>query len=262
MLRFGLCSLLLLFAASTGCAHEDYAYRPAGPTFAGAPAARYPIPPEAPRGEVYVTSFGFADVDLPDRDADMLHVRLAVSNNGGDVFSVDGRQQMLVATGQPPVGPAFLNTDAGAGPVYAVPPGQHRVFDLYYAPPPPYADARALGGFELQWQVQAGGQIVAQRTPFERILGAYGTSAYGPYPPYLALRLGFGFGWWYGPYYGYRYPPFIRSYFYPPARGRAAAPSAGGSWRGSPSGGAPRGGWRGSPGGGTPRGGGWRGRAR
>ena len=259
MLRFGFCSLLLSLVATIGCAH-DYAYRPAGPAFAGAPAARYPIPPEAPRGEVFVTSFGFADVELPDRPADLLHVRLAVVNNGGDMFTVDGRQQALVAPAQPPAGPAFINSDAGTGPVFQVPPGQHRVFDLYFAPAAPVANAEALGGFELQWQVQAGPQLVAQRTPFERTVDTYAASAYGAYPPYLGVRLGFGFGWWYGPYYGYRYPPFIRGYYYPPSHGRAVAP---GGWRGSPSVG-PRGGWRGSPsGGGAPRGGGgWRGRSR
>jgi hypothetical protein len=277
MSRFGLFfALLLAAAASIGCAHSsDYGYRPAGAAFGGAPAARYPIPPGAPRADVYVTSFGFADMDLPDREAEMLHVRLAVQNNGGDDLSVDGRQQALVAPGQAPLGAAFLNTDAGAGPVYPVPAGQHRVFDLYFAPPPPLADPRALANFEFQWQVQVGGQPIADRTPFERVMTAHTHYAYNPYPPYVGMHLGFGVGWWYGPYYPYRYPPLVRGYYYPPARSYRVPPSygggfgggrvspGGGSWRGSPGFGG--GGWRGSPGGGGFRGGGgggWRGRAR
>jgi hypothetical protein len=273
MSRLVLCgSLILAASVSIGCAHNsDYSYRPAGPAFAGAPAARYPIPPGAPRAEVYTTSFGFADLDLPDRGAEMLHMRLAVVNSGTDNILVDGRQQALVAPGQQPVGAAFLNTDAGSGPVYTVPPGQNKVFDLYFAPPPPLADARALANFEFQWHVQLGPQVYAERTPFERVLGPHAEYAYNPYPAFVHMHLGFGMGWWYGPYYGYRYPPVIRGYYYPPARGYRYPPSAGGwrggggggSWRGTPSMGG--GGWRGSPGGGGFRGGGgggWRGRAR
>jgi hypothetical protein len=145
------------------------------------------------------------------------------------------------------------------------------VFDLYFAPPPPLADARALANFEVQWHVQLGPQVYAERTPFERVLGPHAEYAYNPYPAFVHMHLGFGMGWWYGPYYGYRYPPVIRGYYYPPARAYRYPPSAGGwrggggggSWRGTPSMGG--GGWRGSPGGGGFRGGGgggWRGRAR
>jgi hypothetical protein len=279
MSRLGLSGALIVAASvSIGCAHNsDFSYRPAGPSFGGAPAARYPIPPGAPRAEVYVTSFGYADLDVPDRDTDMFHMRLAVVNNGTDVIQVDGRQQGLVAPGQQqPLGAAFLNTDAGTGPVYTVVPGQNKVFDLYFAPPPPLHDARSLPNVEFQWQVQLGTQVYAERTPFERIHGAHTAYAYNSYPAFVHMHLGFGVGWWYGPYYGYRYPPVIRGYYYPPARGyryapgyggggwRGGSPSGGGGWRGSPSMGG--GGWRGSPGGGGFRGGGggggWRGRAR
>ena len=40
-----------LAVLATGCAHE-YAYLPVDAAGGGGPVARYPIPPEAPRGEV------------------------------------------------------------------------------------------------------------------------------------------------------------------------------------------------------------------
>ena len=233
---------------ASGCAH-DFLYVPVGPGAAGGPAMRYPIPPGMPQGEAYVTSFGFTDIDLgPGAPGTLLHARLAVSNGSAAAWSVDGRRQAMVFAGRPPVGPAFLNTDAGAGPVYVVPPAQARVFDLYYALPAPFDQAMNLAAFELDWQVDAGGMPVDGRTSFQRFEGEAGS--YEGYPPYVAVGLGFGVGWWYGPYFPYRrtYPPIIRRYYYPPARG------VGGPWRGAPP---PARGMRGSPPGAT--GGGLRG---
>jgi hypothetical protein len=123
--------------------------------------------------------------------------------------------------------------------------------------PPPLDKAESLQGFQLDWSVDAGGQVIADRTPFQRYEG--GADSYAGYPPYVTVGLGFGVGWWYGPAYPYRrgYPPLIRGYYYPPARARGgpwrgappgawrAAPPPRGGWRGAPS--APSGGWRGSP---------------
>jgi hypothetical protein len=263
-----LAGAVLSALVGAGCAH-DYSYRPVGIGPGDAPAARYPIPPAAPQGEAYVTSFGFTDMEVDSgRDAQLLHARLAVQNSSAVPWTVDGREQYLAAPGQTPQPAAFLNTDAGQGPIYFVPPGQARVFDLYFAPPAPYDHPQSLAGFALDWRVNAGGQPIAQQTPFQRFEGYPGS--YAAYPPYVAVHLGWGLGWWYGPYYPYRYryPPVIRGYYYPSARGRVyphgggwrVAPSGGG-WRGTPSGGG--GGWRGTPSG-APRGGGggWRGRSR
>jgi hypothetical protein len=250
--------------AVVGCAHE-YAYWPAGPAAGSGPAARYPIPPEAPRGEVYVTSFGYTDLDLDDgRSAQMPHARLVAVNNGPDAWTLDGREQQLtVAPGQAPLAPAFANTDAGAGPVYTVPPGQRRTFDFYYAPPPPLDKPSQVGWFEFDWRVNVGAQPIAQRTSFQRFEERPAT--YGTYPGYVFVGLGWGPLWWYDPfYYRYAHPPIIRGYYYPPIRGRTYGPSwhgvprtvppGGGGWRGAP----PGGGWQGTPRT-APSGGGWRG---
>ena len=238
-----------VFAFASGCAHE-YLYMPVGPG-TGGPAVRYPIPPTAPQGQLYVTSFGFSDIDLgPGAPERLLHARLAVSNGGAGFWTVDGRAQALLAPGRPPQGPAFLNTDAGTGPIYPVPPGQVRVFDLYYALPAPFDRPLNLSGFELDWRVEVGGEPFEGRTAFQRFEGTPGS--YAPYPPYVAVGLGFGVGWWYGPIFPYRHthPPIIRHYYFPPARAPAGpwrgTPPAAGGMRGTPptgSGGA----WRGTP---------------
>src|SRR4051794_7862126 len=75
---------------ASGCAHE-FTYMPVGPGAAGGPAARYPIPPTAPQGEVYVTSFGLTDLDTG-QPGMMLHARLAGSNGSQVPGTGDGRQ--------------------------------------------------------------------------------------------------------------------------------------------------------------------------
>ena len=265
----------VLLALLNGCAHQ-YGYIPVGPGSNGGAAASYPVPPEAPQGEVYLTSFGFTDMDLgPNQPGRVLHTRLAVSNGSAVTWNVDSRQQMMVAQGVQPQPPSFINTDAdGAGPVYQVPPGRASVFDLYYAVPPPLDQPQNLGGFALDWSVDVGGRLVAEQTPFDRTAGP--PPSYAGYPPYVMVGLGFGVGWWYGPRFVYlsRYHyPVIRGYYHggyrarggawrgpPPPAWRGTPPShAGGSWRGSPpTSNAPHGGGGGSRGGG----GGWRGHSR
>jgi hypothetical protein len=266
--KFGFVGLLAaITAAGVGCAHQ-ISYVPVGPGSSGGPAARYPVPPESPQGEVYVTSFGVTDMDVgPNQPGGMLHTRLAVSNGSGTAWNVDGRQQFLaVPGGAAPQPPAYLNTDAaGAGPVYQVPPGRASVFDLYFSLPPGVDPARGLGGFALDWSVDTGGRLVASQTSFQRSEGA--PPAYGGYPPYVVVGLGFGPGWWYYPGFlaHHRRWPVVRRYYGP---GHAPA----GAWRGTPSPGwratPPSGGWHGTPvpSGPAPRGrssggrgGGWRG---
>jgi hypothetical protein len=254
--------LPLFILLSAGCAH-NYVYWPTGPGIGDAPAARYPVPVDSPQGEIYVTSFGYTEMDVSEGStANLLHARVAVVNQAAAPWTVDGREQVAVAPNQPPVAPAFLNTDAGAGPVYVVGPGQSKVFDLYYAMPPPLDHPENLMAFELSWKADLNGRPVSGRTTFQRFIDEQ--RSYASYPPFVSFQLGWGVGWWYGPFFPYRHPPVIRGYYYPPVRGRAGSrwrgspAGGGGGWHGSPTGGGGGGGWHGSPskGGG---GGGWHG---
>lgn len=241
--------------SAMGCATQS-SYLPVGPGATGGPAAEYGVPPDAPTGAVYVTSFGFTDLDVGQgRPATMLHVRLAVSNGSAQPWNVDGRLQQLLVPGLPAQAPAFVNSDAGTGPLYQIAPGHANVLDLYYSVAAP------VGSFALDWNVDVLGRVVAQQTAFQRSEGTY-QGPYATYPPYVTVGLGFGLGWYYGPgpFYPYSYPryhhaPIVRRYYYPPGR------AYGGGWRGSPPGTfratPPPSMWRGAP---PPRsGGGWRG---
>ena len=238
-------ALIGALALGAGCA-TTFTYVPVGPGTSGGPAAQYPVPPQAPQGAVYVTSFGFTDFDNGEGGGQrLLHARVAVSNGSPATWEVDGRQQFLAAPGLQPQAPSFLNTNASSqGPVYPIPSGSATTFDYYFALPPGYAQPQSLGGFALDWSVNAGGQVVANQTTFDRIEGVPGS--YDPYPPYVVVGLGFGYGWWYAPFYPYRrYPPVIRGYYYAPwgVYGGAWRGAPPGAWRATP----PRGGWRATP---------------
>ena len=223
-------------AGATGCT-PAYVYVPLTIGAPAGPVVRYAVPPEYPRGDVYVTSFGFTELDSgAGHPVNALHERLAVVNKGTNAWALDGREQQLVAQGQPAQGPSFLNSDAGPGPLYLVPAGQTRILDLYYVLPPPLDTTQSLGTFSLSWRLLAGAEPVAQTTAFARVEEQ--AEPYGAYPPFVAIGLGVGVGWWYGPRYAAFGAPVIRGYYYPPARAHAS-----GGWRGTPPGTA-AGGWR------------------
>jgi hypothetical protein len=221
--------VLVLIAAAAGCAHE-YAYWPGGLGAGYGPATRYPFPPNVPRGEVYATSFGFTQMDVaPGKAAETLHARLVIVNEGPDTWTIDGRQQLLsVQYDLPPLVPAFVNTDGGPGPTYAIASGERRIVDMFYVPPPGLDQPKKLPWFELAWRIQVGAQSIGQRTVFQRFDGT--GEPREPYPDYVFSGLGWGGVWWYGPTFNYARPPVIRGYYYPPARARTSAPD----WRGVP----------------------------
>src|ERR1700749_1523723 len=85
-------------ALGAGCATTTYSYLPVGPGTMGGAAAQYPVPPQAPQGEIYVTSFGFTDFDNGQGGAQrLLHARVAVSNGSATTWEGDGRQQFIAA---------------------------------------------------------------------------------------------------------------------------------------------------------------------
>jgi len=212
-----------------GCAHE-YLYAPVEPGLPAHPVAAYRAPPGAPRGEVYVTSFGFTEVQIgAARTATMLHTRLAVSNLSSELWTVDGRAQRLVVDGESIQSPVFLNTNAGPGPVYRLHPGGTAAIDLYYAPVPAL-DPGYVGGFALDWTVATGGGVLSKRTLFRRYEAQ--PVSYASYPSNISAGLGSGAHWWYDPSYFYptQHPPVPLAYFFPPGGlrvgSRASAPLA------------------------------------
>jgi hypothetical protein len=222
------CSVVLLALGAGGCGTTRYGYRPAAMNAsneAGFPASRYVVPPEAPQGEAFVTSFGTREIDPKDHgSAQLVHVRLAVANQtGAGTWMLDPGKLLLTPPGGAPQRPDFMEIDGRQNGSTEIPPGQRRVLDLYYRLPGGLPDASRLPSFDFSWEVGLGGRVFAEHTPFVREpyedyertnrsyvavgvaapwwWGWYGSPWWGPYGygPYV----GFGFRGYYGPrYYG------------------------------------------------------------
>ena len=228
--------LALTSVLAFGCATQKYGYRPTSPTTtneSGFPASRYVIPPQQPLGEVYVTSFGTREMEQgEDARAQLLHVRLAVSNQASDsAWTIDPGQQTIVVAGGAAQRPDFMEVDGRANGETHVRRTERRVFDFFYRMPGGGNDARAVPSFDFQWNVDTGGgQVFAERTSFSREpyrdygsanrqyiavgvapwwgwgygLGWYGWPYYYGYGPYAGFGFGYRYGY-HGGYYGPRY---------------------------------------------------------
>jgi len=218
MQKRGWASILVLLCAIGGCAEGPYVYRPAQATTSvgGLPASRQPIPRDKPSGDIVVASSGITEVKGAEQPTRAIFVRVVVSNRTDDAaWGVDTRKQTALIAGQP-ITAAYVNAYEGyegTTSVVRVPRGQSRTMDFYFPLPASMQADDDVPPFELSWNVQAGRQVVADRTPFNRVAvepvyasgPPYPYGYYGPYgyydpfwpPVYVAIGVG------YGHYYGY-----------------------------------------------------------
>lgn len=192
-----LASLLI----ATGCASE-YAYVPATnatATIQGRIAAEYPIPPNAPQGDVRIASYGIAEVSPSDATGGerlrALHLRVVLANASASPWTFDTREQRVDLSGRGPLAPSFASANPGSPPpTVSVEPNGKRVVDLFFVLPSDLQHASAIPEFDALWNVDTGSGPIAQRTPFERLLvdPAYGYYDYWDYGP--------GY-FWGGPYW-------------------------------------------------------------
>jgi hypothetical protein len=195
---------VLVIAGMLGCAaNSDYVYQPDTPnaTAAGLPAARTPIPQEAPQGAIEVTSYGVTQLQRDGRTIPALHVRTIVTNDGDDrPWTLDTTQQLVEIPGEGRSRAIFVNADVGTLPGATIARHERRVIDLYFALPDTLRSASQLPRFDVLWQVGTASRMVASRTSFERVerepdvAYAYGTVAW-------PLWAGYGPYWWYDPFY-------------------------------------------------------------
>jgi hypothetical protein len=183
--------------AVAGCAHQNRHVMVTNGA-ANAVAADYAVPPDAPRGDVRIASFGITEIsphDNPTESFRALHLRMIVIDNSATQWTFDTRDQRLELSGRGPIPPSFATAD-GAGsppPRMTVPSGGKRVADLFYVLPGDLQRAEDLPDFDALWRVDTSPEIVADRTPFERLVvepdyyggweGDYGRDYYwsGPY---------------------------------------------------------------------------------
>ncbi len=188
------------------CAETNYVYRPnqqATASVSGLPAARYPVPPERPTGEVLVLSSGVTEMNVAEGRRRLLFVRMVVANNSGESsWTVDTRQQ-AASIGNQRVSPAYVNAYKQPVPIITIARGEKRAIDFYFPLPAGQDTNEEVPIFDVAWSIQTGERVVADRTSFDRLrvepvyagdyYGYYGYPGWGPY-------------WWYDPfwpYYGY-----------------------------------------------------------
>ncbi len=195
----------------------------------GTPAARYEVPPEAPRGEVNVASLGIVDlsVDQNGPKTRFLQIRMiAANNNDTGPWVIDSREQLLSLANEGQSRPAFVNTDRQDAPNITVAPTQKRTIDLFYPLPEPLAKANSVSQFDLLWHVQTPSREVAERTPFQGVSVDTGNAdayAYGnpygydgayAYDGAYGYDIGWGSVWWYDPFFAgvtFAHPGFFRA---------------------------------------------------
>jgi hypothetical protein len=202
----GAASLVItgIVAGTLGCAGtSDYVYQPdtANATAAGLPAARTPIPQEAPQGAIEVVSYGVTKLQREGATIPAVHVRAIVTNDGDDApWTMDTTQQLVEIPGEGRSQPIFVNADVATLPSVTIARHERRVLDLYYALPDTVRGESRLPRFELLWQVNTAARTVASRTSFERVDRAPDGVAYETATPW-PLWAGWGPYWWYDPFY-------------------------------------------------------------
>ncbi|HEY4186594.1 MAG TPA: hypothetical protein VGP07_16070 [Polyangia bacterium] len=205
---------------AAGCGTQRYGFRPAtiaSSSELGFPASHYVVPPEAPKGEAFVTSFGTREIEQGAGGAQLIHVRLAVANQASDKpWSIDPGKLLLNTGKGAPQRPDFMEIDGRQNGSTEIARGERKVLDLYFRMPGGAPDARAVPSFDLAWQVDIGDRVFTEHTPFMREpyqdyenasqsavavgvappwwIGWYGPPYWGPYGPWA-------YGYW--PYYGY-----------------------------------------------------------
>ncbi|MBX3187748.1 MAG: hypothetical protein KF819_12065 [Labilithrix sp.] len=171
-----LCRFTVVAALACAC-ERPFVYAPATTSLAiveGRPAAYARIPPDAPRGDVRIATFGIAGLRRADDTSDegvirAIHLRLVVSNDDDSTWLVDTREQRVTLPGDGESRPAFASTDKGVAPLVDVPPGDKREIDLFFPLPEHLEKASELPAFDVVWEVHAGERAVVARAPFERL---------------------------------------------------------------------------------------------
>jgi len=190
---------LFALAGLGACAHH-YDYQPAERDlvpFQGRAAARYPVPPERPEGEVRVVTFGMQDLSPTGGGSLMpaLHVRLLVANNGDATpWNVDTRQVLIDIAGEGSSPAVYVNSDVGTLPNITIAQGEQRTIDFFFPLPGSMQGEAAIPHFDVKWQVVTGTRPIAGRTPFDRF------DLQAP-PPRVAVAFRWGPHWWFDPFY-------------------------------------------------------------
>lgn len=175
-MKLGLTPVLVAVALAA-CAPARFTYAPVATTsadIAGMAAASYPVPSDAPEGDVHVAVLGVADVRRHPRSPwteKAIRVSLVVSNRSTETWRVEGEAQHVELASRRTRMTLDANADAGGAAVLVdVPPHSTRWVELLFLVPEGTDDA-LLGAFDVSWSVRLGPSVHAARvTRFEKLL--------------------------------------------------------------------------------------------
>ncbi|HEX4479038.1 MAG TPA: hypothetical protein VH142_28345, partial [Polyangiaceae bacterium] len=213
------------YASSEGYAPEQQQQQEAARTVNTELHADFQIPKENPHGDLRVTSYGLVDVgakNKPDQRIAAVHVRMALTNNSDQSWTIDTREQRLSVEGYGSSVVAFATADPGTPPPTVTAPAKgRRSVDLYFPLPDALQKQETLPKYEALWRVHVGDLIVEGSAPFESPVVTspppVATDDYNDVPDYA----GGGTAYWYNPYYasyGFYAAPFYAGfpfYVYP-----------------------------------------------
>ncbi|MBS1118439.1 MAG: uncharacterized protein H6Q90_667 [Deltaproteobacteria bacterium] len=202
-----LLTLSIVTAVTASCAvNGSYIYAPEGATHwsDGRPVAITAVPPEAPQGDVQVSSFGITQLTPSGANpVETLHVRMVVTNNGDEQpWTVDTREVMIDVAREGRSRAMFVNTDVASLPLVSIGRGERKTLDFYFPVPSNVTDESNLPAFDVLWQVTTAARPFASRSAFhavERYDATPGTTE-------VVVVSGWGPYWWYNPFW---VPPFV-----------------------------------------------------
>jgi hypothetical protein len=157
-------------ALAAGCHPPEEVETTIPTTLTLQPAAEYPIPPQAPQGQLRLAIAGVTKLKSPNHEwssVRALRLDLAIDNRSDQVWVLNPDQQIGVLNGtlhEPPIS-AEANNGVRLG-VIAVPPHSSLRVNLYYPVPESVASANSLRSFDVEWRVESDHHVVAERTLF------------------------------------------------------------------------------------------------
>jgi len=169
-------TLSLLGALGLAACANGSSYVPAvtsNAVVANVQAIDYPMPPEAPAGDIRLATLGVVEVhplDAPTGTAKAIHVRMVATNAGPTPWTIDAREQRITLAGAAPIHAGGAITGQGAEPpIVEIAAGGKGAIDLIFVLPEEFQRASKRPEFDVLWTVHTGTRTVELRTPFDRL---------------------------------------------------------------------------------------------
>jgi hypothetical protein len=169
--------IAVVLAVAVACSAERYAYAPVRTTsaeLAGELAAIYALPPEAPRGEARVATFGITTLSpmgIEDSSLRAVHLAIAVSNRSDDTWKIEPAEARLLIGDRSEAEALYSTTERIVRPQRVdVPAHSSRWIDLFFPLALEARQASELPSYEMLWAIDVGTRKVTLRTTFARFL--------------------------------------------------------------------------------------------